>query len=248
MKPEYKPLMHIEIQNKKWYYSKGDNKIYRFDKGLFHAHTQHTCQGLKYSVKSTRKKLTSDARIIKVSEEDDATTRLTEKPTGKPTWSKVTEKSEIEEWLMHQNKKHVQQVHDNKSPFTQSPLSELIGPHGMGKQAIELLEGKYSVDEMDLPLHLKEWLKWLNQTEEEQAAESVPQKITPEMFSSAFKTTDEMTSSLPSHLHYTLWKAVAEQKTMSKCYSVMMSLPFQYAFAHPRWTTEMDVMLEKAQE
>ena len=32
---------------------------------------------------------------------------------------------------------------------------------------------------------------------------------------------------------------------MSEYYAIMMSLPFQYGFAHPRWTTEIDLMLEK---
>lgn len=65
------------------------------------------------------------------------------------------------------------------------------------------------------------------------------------MLKDAFKVTDKMTSSLPSGLHYTLWKAVAEKDKMSEYYAPMMLLPFQYAFVHPRWTTEIDVLLEK---
>ena len=54
-----------------------------------------------------------------------------------------------------------------------------------------------------------------------------------------------MTSSSPSGLHYILWKAAAEQEKTCVYYAAMMSLPFQYAFANSRWTTEIDVMLEK---
>ena len=65
------------------------------------------------------------------------------------------------------------------------------------------------------------------------------------MFKDAFKSTDEKTTSSPSGLHYTLWKAVAEQNKMCIYYAAMMSLPFQYAFANSRWTTEINVMLGK---
>ena len=69
----------------------------------------------------------------------------------------------------------------------------------------------------------------------------------PEQFRSAFKSVREKTLSSFSTLHYTLWKAVAEDEDMSEYYAIMMSFPFQYGFAHPRWTTEIDLMLEKTE-
>ena len=86
----------------------------------------------------------------------------------------------------------------------------------------------------------------MKQTEEEKEASKVRPQISPEMFRDAYKTVTEKTSSsLTSKLHYTLWKAVAEDEDMCAYYAVMMSLPFQYGFAHPRWTREIDCMLEK---
>ncbi|KAL7523700.1 hypothetical protein ACHAWF_000629, partial [Thalassiosira exigua] len=55
-----------------------------------------------------------------------------------------------------------------------------------------------------------------------------------------------MMSSSPSHLHLTLWKAVAEKKDFRKYYAVMMSLPFDYGFSNKRWEQAIDCMLEKA--
>ena len=68
------------------------------------------------------------------------------------------------------------------------------------------------------------------------------------MIKDASKSTDEMTTSSPSGLYYTLWKAVAEQKDMCVYYAAMMPPPFQYAFVNSQWTTEIDVMLEKWME
>ena len=54
------------------------------------------------------------------------------------------------------------------------------------------------------------------------------------MLKYAFKATDGMTPSLPSGLNYTLGKALARHEKMWEYHAAMMSLPFQYAFAHPR--------------
>ena len=103
------------------------------------------------------------------------------------------------------------------------------------------------MDSLDITELAKEWLKWMEMTDEEKAASDIPPKITPEQFRSAFKSVREKTKSSFSSLHYTLWKAVAEDEEMSEYYAIMMSLPFQYGFAHPRWTNEIDLMLEKTE-
>ena len=69
--------------------------------------------------------------------------------------------------------------------------------------------------------------------------------ITPKEFAEAFKVTKEMTSSSPSGLHYTLWKAIVEKKEFWEYMAVMMSLPFIYGFSNKRWENVIEVMLEK---
>ena len=54
-----------------------------------------------------------------------------------------------------------------------------------------------------------------------------------------------MTTSLPSGLHYLIWKVLTREDDLAKWQSVRMSLPFMYAFAHQRWAKLIDVMLEK---
>ena len=73
----------------------------------------------------------------------------------------------------------------------------------------------------------------------------IPPEVTPEDFSETFKTFDAMTSLCPSGLHYTLWKALAENNDLCKMCAAMITLPFNYGFTHVRWKQIIDVMLEK---
>ena len=98
---------------------------------------------------------------------------------------------------MRRNKKHLQQVHYDKSPCTQDPLKEILGPYGTSN-ITKLLEGRYPIDKLDISPHARQWLKWLKQTEKERKTNPVPPTITPDMFKDLFKSTDEMTSSSPS--------------------------------------------------
>ena len=53
------------------------------------------------------------------------------------------------------------------------------------------------------------------------------------------------TTSSPSGLHYSIWKALARENDIAKWLAIMMSLPFMHGFTHRRWTKMVDVMLEK---
>jgi hypothetical protein len=68
--------------------------------------------------------------------------------------------------------------------------------------------------------------------------------ITKEDYQEMFKNATEKTSS-GGKVHYTLWKALAEQDDFAEFLCIMMSLPFMFGFANPRWSNEIDVMLEK---
>ena len=39
LKPEFRPITYIEILNETWYHSAKDNEVYKFEDGLFYAHT-----------------------------------------------------------------------------------------------------------------------------------------------------------------------------------------------------------------
>ena len=69
--------------------------------------------------------------------------------------------------------------------------------------------------------------------------------ISPDDFQSLFKAVRERTSSSPSGLHYTIWKAIAQEDDLASWLSIMMSLPFMYGFVNTRWAKMVDVMIEK---
>jgi hypothetical protein len=68
--------------------------------------------------------------------------------------------------------------------------------------------------------------------------------ITKADYQEMFKAAKEHTSSA-GEVHYTLWKALAEQDNFAEFLCIMMSLPFMYWFVNHRWHREVDVMLEK---
>ncbi|KAL7526557.1 LOW QUALITY PROTEIN: hypothetical protein ACHAWF_001818, partial [Thalassiosira exigua] len=172
-----------------------------------------------------------DVKVIEVDEHEDAIQCLTTQPTEAPKWQNVTNSKEIEKWLAKRNKQ--------KAYPTQQPLNGIFGDHGTTQEVDALLEGDLDIDALDVP-------EYMNRAHSGGTGASTnPTKITPEAFAEAFKVTDEMTPSLPSHLHYTLWKAVAEKKEFCEYYAVMMSLPFEYWFSNTRWEQAIDCMLEK---
>ena len=90
----------------------------------------------------------------------------------------------------------------------QPPVYDLLTQ----KENVEkLLKGKIDIEALEIPGYAKEWLHWIKKTPKEEEVRPIPPEITPEDFSEAFEVVDEMTSSSPSGLHYTLWKALAEK-------------------------------------
>jgi hypothetical protein len=74
----------------------------------------------------------------------------------------------------------------------------------------------------------------------------MPRQMSTKEFQAAMKVTQhEDTSSSASGLHYTLWKAIAEDDKLSAIHAIMISLPFMYGFVCNRWRKITDCMLEK---
>jgi hypothetical protein len=90
-----------------------------------------------------------------------------------------------------------------------------------------------------------EWfLKALKKTPKERELK-VPDRMPREDFQETFKAQTEDTSSSPSGLYYTLWKAIAEIDDLVKVHALWVSLPFMYGFVPTRWLKEINCMLEK---
>ena len=245
-KPAPSPLDYIQVPQEKWFYDARGEELYEFDEGLFRAHPK-LADGPDWTFSKTSglKTLPEHAKVVEVEVEGDHIKCVTTHPSDPPTWKNITTTEEIETWLARRNKRHHQQVWQEKSYPTQSPLREIIGDHGTTTQVKDLLEGTFDIEALDAPDHVKAWLRWLKKTPAERELKPIPSKIKPRAFAKAFKVVNEMTSSSPSGLHYTLWKAIAEKEEFCEYYSTMMSLPFEYGFANRRWQQAIDCMLEK---
>ena len=66
-----------------------------------------------------------------------------------------------------------------------------------------------------------------------------------EDFQKVMKLQDETTTSSPSGIHYTLWKALAEDDDLAELHALWLSIPFMYGFTSERHLKEIDCMLEK---
>ena len=58
----------------------------------------------------------------------------------------------------------------------------------------------------------------------------VPSRMPKEAFQEVMRVQNESTSSSPSAIHYTLWKAIAEVDELAEIHALWLSLPFMYGF------------------
>jgi len=147
--------------------------------------------------------------------------------------------------LLERNKRHYQQAAVEGTTPTTIAFAPFTQNHGTGSAAKELLEGKYSQEFTALPDVMQSWLRLVKTNANEFPSTPVTGEITREQFQAAFKAVSEATSSSPSGIHYTFWKAIARDDELSDYFSTMMGLPFQHGFVCKRWTTNIEVMLEK---
>ena len=129
-------------------------------------------------------------------------------------------------------------------PSTQL-FAGLVGEHGASYFVEKLIKGEIDIDALDFPIHVMDWLKTLQKEKTDKELEPLPNFVGPKEFATEFKEVDEITSSSPSGLHYTLWKGIVEKEDFSAYLSIIMSLPFMYGFTNKRWDTAIKVMLEK---
>jgi hypothetical protein len=198
-------LDHVEVPLEQWYYSSRQDEIYEFDNGIFQAHTR-IAEDL-FDTHAVSKVLPADAKVVEIAVEAEGIRILTPSPSAAPRWTKISKVSEMEHWLLRRNKRHLQQMYLEESPPTHLSFTEIMGEHGTSEAVDVILDGEFDIDGTDLPTQMKQWLKSMQRTSTEKE-HTVQVEMTPKQFQEAFKVADENTSSSPSGLHYTLWKAI----------------------------------------
>ena len=124
-------------------------------------------------------------------------------------------------------------------------MKQLMENDGCNDIVTQLYNGELDMDSVTDEL-VQAFLKAIVETSTKaNAFPMITGVISPDDFQSLFKVVRERTSSSPSGLHYTIWKAVAQEDDLASWLSIMMSLPFMYGFVNTRWAKMVDVMIEK---
>jgi hypothetical protein len=155
--------------------------------------------------------------------------------------SLVTDAEEIEELLLEQNCRHLQQAVVEEGRTRDPIIQAIMGGHGTDLLQ-DVKDDTVSVDEATDEF-IAAWLQALKQSPEESCLPPILGEISKEAFQEAFKQVGEHTSS--AGIHYTLWKCLARNDDCAEWMCKMMHFPFQHGFLNQRWTHSMDVMLEK---
>jgi hypothetical protein len=237
-------LDYVEVPTGEWYLAKDINELYHYDDGLFECHVAQEGQENSFYRHSSLKVPPSKLTEVTVTHSSNDI-KVLPGVTGPIKWKKIIEKDEMEAILLLRNKKHLQQVAMEEAPPTQPELRTLFDDYGCGPNSDKILDGELTEEIESFLTVVRTWLQNLRRSEKEQQCHPIDGWITAQEFRQAFYSVKENTSSSPSGLNYTLWKCIASDDSLSETMAIMMSLPFVYGFVNKRWTTSIDVMLEK---
>ena len=247
-KGTHRQLDRIQIPTGDWYFSESSREIFHYDSGVWEAYPeqaqrlQRADQPTRYCTHHTLKVIPDDACPIKVDVTPTHISILEMLPRPDTIWKDVTNISEIEQYLILRNKRHLQQVDIEGGTSASDVMMKVRAEHGLSQFNEDIIAGK-PIDTTDAPPEVVDWFKAIALPPDVQHP-TVTGTITKQEYQDMFKVAREKTSS-GGRVHYTLWKALAEQDDFAEFLCVMMSLPFLYGFANPRWCNAIDVMLEK---
>ena len=101
---------------------------------------------------------------------------------------------------------------------------ELCKEHGVSDTTQQLLCGEYTSEHTISP-ELAAWFNEVKQTDQERNNEPIVGCMSKDGFQFAFKQVSEKTSSSPSGLHYTIWKALAANDWCAEFLCITISFP-----------------------
>ena len=241
-KGTHSQLDRIQIPTNEWYYSAKEAELYRYDNGVWEAYPRHNRYHDKYLTHHTLKVIPPDAVPVEVAKTREYIEITSFIITNEPMWRNVTDSEEIKRLLLARNKRHLQQA-DIEGGTSSTPIMKLVrSEHGLSTFNDQILNGNLA-NTIETTPEVVDWFEAIKRPPTP-VIETVVGIIDKESYQDMFKNATEKTSS-GGEIHYTLWKALAEQDDFAEFLCVMISLPFMYGFANPRWSNEVDVMLEK---
>eukprot|EP00956_Cyclotella_meneghiniana_P031387 scaffold82298_cov45-Cyclotella_meneghiniana.AAC.7 len=111
-------------------------------------------------------------------------------------------------------------------PPTKSNFAPILEEYGTSVTAKEILSGDCDLKSLNLSPEMKWFLESLKMNEKEKKME-IPKRMSQKDFQKVMKLQDETTTttSSPSGIHYTLWKALAEDDDLAELHSLWLSMP-----------------------
>jgi hypothetical protein len=249
-KPHGGAIRLTKIPHHTWYYDPRIDELYKFDEGVFYAYP--SIGGLApddsrvFETHFEIKKPPAHIYHVDVMIDADFIQITHHYTTELLSWAEITDGDEMEQWFLRRNKKHLQQMWADHSFPTSDAFRPFAEEHGTCNLVQDLLDGKLDIDSFDYSDEAKEVLKVFQRTSEEKTISIERRLMTGAEFQASFKAANERTSSLPSGLHYGIWKAAAEVDNLAETHAQMTSLPFLYGFTCERWKKFIDCILEKS--
>ncbi|EED86814.1 predicted protein [Thalassiosira pseudonana CCMP1335] len=117
---QWSPALVTAVPQEGWYYSTSLDELYEFDNGIFWAHTR--VDDGHFAPHAVSKVLPADATVAEIIRENDGIRMSQPSSTMPPTWRKITNVEEMEQWLLRRNKRHLQQMYLEESPQRYPPL------------------------------------------------------------------------------------------------------------------------------
>jgi hypothetical protein len=174
-------------------------------------------------------------------------------------YTRIQGKTDLDAALLERNIKHFRQAHG--TPFTTSPLIEILGDNGCNEAALAILNGKIPDGISKYPKLILQKLK--------RVRHSIPLIFTLEDMSEGFRKWKEQTTTSPSGKHLGIYKALViahrhniltdkESKLHStnnnftslahKCLLIqhsLLTLSIKHCHTYRRWTIVHNFLLEK---
>lgn len=185
-----------------------------------------------------------DARRIKAIRGDTRRSGLTmvDVPQADGTWKTVTDKVGIEKACLEENEARFNQARN--TPFMVPPLYDDIGPFGTGPRAQEILDGTYQVPEGTDP-YAAEFISYLKTPPGIAELGPIDLRQTAEQHAQGWMKMRESTSSGISGLHFGHFRAHLEDPGLAEIDRILAALPFETGYSPTRWSSGIDVMMEK---
>ncbi|KAL3784917.1 hypothetical protein ACHAWO_001204 [Cyclotella atomus] len=228
-KGTHSQLDRIQVPTGEWYYSEKESELYHYDHGVWEAYPRKEPNPNTYWTHHTLKVVPDDAVPVLV-EKSTTQIEITDFPeVVEPMWRDVTDTEEIKHLLLARNKRHLQQA-DIEGGTSSTPLMKLVrSEHGLSKFNDSILNGTYTTTLETTP-ELIDWFEAIRKPAIP-IVDTVVGIIPKNEYQEMFKNATEKTSS-GGEIHYTLWKALAEQDDFAEFLKQAFKRSTYYASGH----------------